>query len=59
MISSANCTDCADTGGSPSYRVIRGGDFSDAVSDLSASYYEGEAPEGRTYYLGFRCARTP
>jgi formylglycine-generating enzyme required for sulfatase activity len=52
------CTDCASlTAGSD--RVVRGGYFYGASTDLPPSYRRYDAPAYRGVGVGFRCARTP
>ena len=43
--------------GGASYRVVRGGSWSNAASGLRASYRSGGVPTYRIYALGFRLAR--
>jgi sulfatase modifying factor 1 len=51
------CADCAyvDPG---TDKVLRGGNFIDPATDLLNTYRNHASP-GSTYFLGFRCARTP
>jgi formylglycine-generating enzyme required for sulfatase activity len=41
------------------YRVLRGGGWSDYVSALRVAYRYRYAPPAQTYNLGFRCAVLP
>ncbi len=52
------CTDCANLG-TASDRVFRGGSFYFSSSGLQAQYRSDDAPAGRYYGVGFRCARAP
>ena len=63
------CTNCAElttpsnNGGTPPFpRVIRGGDFQATVAALSVllpPYQRDYYPMDRSYFIGFRCGRTP
>ncbi len=52
------CVDCAAITGGHS-RVLRGGSFLDAVSNLKTTYRNGNDPTLRNDFEGFRCARSP
>ncbi len=56
----ASCDNCATIGSIP-YRMVRGGAWSYAASDLAAAGRWGAAwnNTARVNSLGFRCARTP
>ena len=42
-----------------SYRVLRGGAWSNDPNNLRSAYRNSSTPYGRSYYgIGFRCART-
>ncbi len=50
------CNNCANLTGS--YRVVRGGSWSDYATGLRGAYRSGYGgPEGRNVNVGFRCAR--
>jgi formylglycine-generating enzyme required for sulfatase activity len=54
------CQDCADVAVQVStYRVTRGGDYSNPPWTLVPSYRLGDAPSARDVAIGFRCARAP
>ena len=44
---------------SGTYRVLRGGSWFYDSSSLRAAYRDDDDPSYRSYYFGFRCARTP
>ncbi len=52
------CSDCASQA-SPALRVYRGGSFDNVAPYLLASSRGYNAPSGRSYSLGARCARMP
>jgi sulfatase modifying factor 1 len=52
------CVDCAAITGGHS-RVLRGGSFLDAVSNLKTTYRNGNDPTLRNDFEGVRCARSP
>jgi sulfatase modifying factor 1 len=52
------CVDCAAITGGHS-RVLRGGSFLDAASNLKTTYRNGNDPTLRNDSDGFRCARVP
>ena len=52
------CTDCAYLTASP-HRVLRGGNFLEAAATLLPPYRDASAPNARSGYYGFRCARVP
>jgi sulfatase modifying factor 1 len=52
------CTDCASLA-TASFRVVRGGSFVAALPFLLASFRSADPPSTRSFYYGFRCARTP
>ncbi|HSZ84041.1 MAG TPA: SUMF1/EgtB/PvdO family nonheme iron enzyme, partial [Polyangia bacterium] len=52
------CTDCAAITGGHS-RLLRGGSFLDAASNLKTTYRNGNDPTLRNDFEGFRCARSP
>jgi sulfatase modifying factor 1 len=52
------CTDCAYLT-SGTYRVMRGGDFTDGLLYLLPTTRSNFVPSNRYDLLGFRCARTP
>src|SRR5580658_1564592 len=51
------CVDCAYLAPDPG-RVFRGGDLASSASDLLVPHRLPLNPAARTYYLGFRCARS-
>ncbi|WP_437644236.1 formylglycine-generating enzyme family protein [Sorangium sp. So ce362] len=55
---SDECNDCANTI-SASFRVLRGGGFTDDASLLLSSARSNLVPSFRYSYIGARCARTP
>lgn len=52
------CTDCAYLANGY-VRVLRGGDYAAAVSDLLPPFRDYDTPVARNFEYGFRCARTP
>jgi formylglycine-generating enzyme required for sulfatase activity len=46
------------SGGDQSRRVLRGGSWSNSSQDLRSAFRSWGAPDNRSFYLGFRIART-
>ncbi len=54
----SSCTNCVNIS-SASHRMLRGGGFYDAASNLPSSYRYGGTPSLRSLNHGARCSRTP
>jgi formylglycine-generating enzyme required for sulfatase activity len=52
------CTDCSNLTAA-SYKVVRGGGFSDPTTNILPTARANTSPLGRDLGVGFRCARTP
>jgi formylglycine-generating enzyme required for sulfatase activity len=55
----STCNNCANIFSAGSYRVIRGGSWSNVTNNLRAAYRSDLTPTNRGSVIGFRCARTP